>query len=233
MVKMQSPHTVSSNLNPLPWHHAAPWIPARRATCGAQMSCWLFSQILLSFKAGNQQSTLSLLEKAAAHEKATHTASLKNKQNSHPFTSYIFTKQTLYARHCSKHGCPTPYRTAMLLIRLWAQHSAVWGPFTCEPHFGSQHQWVMVVIAMESCGSTFQGHISLRVQFLKTQSKEPAEAWTIKPSCANSSSSAAEVEHWLELEPGHLQLFQSSFNFFFNLVKLEIDIVIEVKAERQ
>ena len=110
-----------------------------------------------------------LLEKAAAHNKATHTASLKNKQNNYPFTPSIFTKQTLYARHCSKHGCPPQYRTAMLLIWLWAQHSAVWGPFTCEPHFGSQHQWVMVVIAMESCGSTFQGLISLSTVFKNTE----------------------------------------------------------------
>lgn len=168
-------HTVSSNLNPLPWPHAAAWIPACQATC---VHRWV-GDCSVNYSSASKPSTrkvpFSLLEKAAAHKKATHTTPLKNKQNNHPFIPYIFIKQTLYARHCSKHGCPTQHRTAMLLIWLWAQHSAVWGPLTQEPHFGSQHQWVMIVIAIESCGSTFQVLISLRVQFSKTQSKEPAE----------------------------------------------------------
>lgn len=130
MVKMQSPHsTIKSKSSPL-------------TSCSTLDSSlpsylWCIGELLTVQSTTTQPSTrkvpFSLLEMAAAHKKATHTASLKNKQNNHPFTPYIFIKQTLYARHCSKHGYPTQHRIAMLLIWLWAQNSVVWGPFTHEP----------------------------------------------------------------------------------------------------
>lgn len=109
MVKMQSPHSIiKSKSSPL----------TSCSTLDSSLPSYLrcIDELLTVQSTTTRPSTrkvpFSLSEKAAAHKKATHTASLKNKQNNHPFTSYIFIKQTLYARLCSKHGCPTQHRTA-------------------------------------------------------------------------------------------------------------------------